>query len=155
MKILKDTREKTGWHFPFYEEIVVRDIKLDTGDYTTEILKDIIVVERKASVSEIAINLGKKKNKDRIYREFERMRALEKAFIVCEFPESEVYLFPEGQGFSAAQKAKIKMSGRFIRKLLREIEVEFPNIEVVFCDNKAEAEFFTHELFLEWENKYV
>lgn len=144
-----------GWHFPFYEEISVENIKLDTGDYTTEILRDIIVVERKASVSEIALNLGKKENKDRIYREFERMRALEKAFIVCEFSESDVYLYPEGQGFTTAQKTKIKMRGGFIRKLLREIEEQFPNIEVVFAETKESAEFFTHQLFLEWEAKYV
>ena len=83
------------------------------------------------------------------------MRALEKAYFVCEFSESDVYSYPEGQGFTTAQKAKIRMSGGYIRKLLREIESEFPNIEVVFCDSKEEAEFFVHELFEEWEAKYV
>ena len=83
------------------------------------------------------------------------MRALEKAFVVCEFSESDVYSYPDGQGFTPSQKAKIRMSGGYIRKLLREIEGEFPNIEVVFSDSKEDAEFFTHELFLEWENKYV
>lgn len=155
MKILKDTREKTGWHFSFYEEISIENIKLDAGDYTTEMLQDIIAVERKASVSEIALNLGKKENRERIYREFERMKDLEKAFIVCEFSESQVYSYPEGHGFTSGQKARIKMTGAFIRKLLREIESTFPNIEVVFCDSKEEAEFFVHELFSEWEAKYV
>ena len=57
MKVIRDTREKQGWDFIFYDNIDIVDQKLDCGDYTTESLKDIVVIERKASATEIANNL--------------------------------------------------------------------------------------------------
>ena len=82
MKIIRDTREKNGWEFPFHEVEMFSE-KLDCGDYTTELLRDFVVIERKATATEIANNLGKKTAKARFYREFDRMKDLRKAYIVC------------------------------------------------------------------------
>ena len=73
MKIIRDTREKIGWEFPFYDDVEIESKKIDSGDYTTELLQNKIVIERKASTSEIANNLGRKTAKARFYRECDRM----------------------------------------------------------------------------------
>jgi len=153
MKIIRDTREKTGWEFPFYDDVEVESKKIDSGDYTTELLQNKVVIERKASTSEIANNLGRKTAKARFYREFDRMENLRKAYIVCEFPESKVYEFPNNSGFSQAQISKIRMNGRYLRKLLNKIEEDYSNVEVVFCENRTAAEAFTYDILKFWEHK--
>ena len=61
--ILKDTREKNGWDFKSFDRcIAVADWGLRTGDYTVKGLEKHLVIERKASTSELAINLGKKRS---------------------------------------------------------------------------------------------
>ena len=154
MKIIRDTRERNGWNFFFHGAKFVSE-KLDAGDYTTDILRDIVAIERKASVVEIANNLGKKEAKARFHREFERAKTLEKIYIVCEFSESDVYAFPKGAGLRPKQLASIRMNGGYLHKLLEEIETMYPNVELVFCDNRESAEDFTYETLREWESKYV
>ena len=163
------------------------DQKLDCGDYTTENLKNTVVIERKASATEIANNLGKKTAKARFYREFEGMETLERAYIVCEFSESDVYEFPKNSELAFkiqdikdsieevtnvkltayAQKIldnrkealeklenrynRIRMNGKYLRKLIHQIEDDCPNIEVVFCGNRDAAEKFTYDTLSFWE----
>lgn len=153
MKIIRDTREKTGWEFPFYDDVEIESKKIDSGDYTTELLQNKVVIERKASTSEIANNLGRKTAKARFYREFDRMEDMTKAYIVCEFPESKVYEFPHNSGFSRAQISKIRMNGKYLRKLLGKIEDDYPNVEVIFCENRVAAEAFTYDILKFWEQK--
>jgi hypothetical protein len=153
MKIIRDTRERNGWDFAFYEGIELDSRKLDSGDYTTELLEDIVVIERKATATELANNLGKRTAKARFYREFERMKPLSKAYIVCEFPESNVYEFPKNSGLPKAQMAKVRITGNYLRKLLNDIRDDFENIEIVFCNSRDEAETFTHDTLTLWEEK--
>jgi hypothetical protein len=151
--ILKDTREKKGWDFSFYDvETSVGTIKY--GDYTTEKLKDIAIIERKASPAELAGNLGKKLNKERFYRELEQLKQFKHAYIVCEFPEVDIYEYPSVK--TGVPKSKIKycrMNGAYIRKLLYKIEEEF-ELEVIFCNNKQAAEKYALNLFKELEERY-
>lgn len=154
MNIIRDTRERNGWEFPFYEtELTSR--KLDAGDYTTDMLEDFIVIERKATTTEIANNLGKKTAKARFYREFDRMQDLRKSYIVCEFPESSVYEYPHNCGFTKAQLSSIRINGKYLRRLLSEIEENYDNIEVVFCENRDAAEEFTYNTLQKWESKIL
>lgn len=155
MKIIRDTREKNGWDFSFYDNIELHETKLECGDYTTEVLKDFVVIERKATATEIANNLGKKTAKARFYREFERMQDLHKAYIVCEFSETDVYQFPKNSGMSKAKMAKVRMNGNYLRKLMGQIEEDYSNIEVVFCANRNQAEEFTYDILKEWESKII
>lgn len=152
MRIIRDTREKNGWEFPFHEVEMFSE-KLDCGDYTTELLRDFVVIERKATATEIANNLGKKTAKARFYREFDRMKDLRKAYIVCEFSESDVYTFPHNSGMSQAQIAKVRMNGNYLRKLMSQIEYDYNNIEVVFCSNRENAEEFTYDTLSQWESE--
>ena len=70
--VIKDTREQDGWIFAPYDRCEGMEVDtLHTGDYTLKGFEDIVCVERKASVSEIATNLGKKKKA--FYNEMERM----------------------------------------------------------------------------------
>lgn len=153
MEIIRDTREKNGWDFAFYDDIQLASKKLDCGDYTTELLENFIVIERKATATEIANNLGKKEAKARFYREFDRMRNLRKAYIVCEFSESNVYEFPKNSGMSQAQIARVRMNGGYLRKLMGQIEQDYNNIEVVFCNDRDAAEKFTHDILKWWESE--
>ena len=62
-KVIKDTREQNGWFFTPYEKCSGMEVKtLHTGDYTLEGFEDVVCIERKGCVAEIAMNLGKKKN---------------------------------------------------------------------------------------------
>lgn len=153
MQIIRDTREKNGWDFSFFDQTEIINQKLDCGDYTTPKLKDIVVIERKATATEIANNLGKKTAKARFYREFDRMEGLEKAYILCEFSESNVYEFPHNSGMSQAQISKVRMNGRYLRKLIGQIETDYDNIEVVFLDDRNNAESFAYNILSFWEEK--
>lgn len=155
MKIIRDTRERNGWEFPFYDDVELISNKLDCGDYTTELLEGFVVIERKATATEIANNLGKKTAKERFYREFDRMKNLRKAYIVCEFTESDVYAFPRNSGMSHAQMSRVRMNGNYLRKLIGQIEENYSNIEVVFCSNRENAENFTYETLKSWEEELI
>jgi len=152
MKIIRDTRERHGWDFYFHNVELISE-KLDCGDYTTELLKDFVVIERKATATEIANNLGKKVAKARFYREFDRMKDLHKAYIVCEFSESDVYEFPRNSGMSEAKLARVRMNGNYLRKLISQIEMDYNNVEVVFCSNRDNAEEFTYDILQHWESE--
>jgi ERCC4-type nuclease len=153
MKIIRDTREKNGWEFPFCQDVEIISKKLDYGDYTTELLEDFVVIERKATATEIANNLGKKVCKERFYREFDRMKSIQKAYIVCEFPESDVYRFPHNSGMSKAKIAQTKMNGNYLRKLMADLEYDYTNVEIVFCSDRDSAEEFTYDIFKRWESE--
>ena len=59
--------------FSEYDKCSGMDVStLHTGDYTLEGFEDVVCIERKACVSEIAMNLGKKKNA--FNAEMERMK---------------------------------------------------------------------------------
>ena len=153
MKIIRDTRERNGWNFPFCDDVEIVSRKLDSGDYSTELLEDFIVIERKATATELANNLGKRSAKARFYREFERMKPLRKAYIVCEFPESKVYEFPKDSGMSQFQLAKVRINGKYIMRLVNNIKEDFQNIEIVFCEDRDSAETFTYNTLKSWEQE--
>lgn len=153
MNIIRDTREKHGWNFCFYKDVDIIDQKLPFGDYTTDRLQDKIVIERKATTVEISNNLGRRSARARIYREFDKMVNLEKAYIVCEFSELDVYRFPKKSGLRKHQIAQLRVTGKYIRRLMGEIEREYENIQVIFCDNREEAEYFTYHILKTWEDR--
>lgn len=81
------------------------------------------------------------------------MKDLRKAYIVCEFSESDVYTFPHNSGMSKSQIAKVRMNGNYLRKLMSQIECDYNNIEVVFCSNRENAEEFTYDTLSQWESE--
>ena len=87
--VIKDTREQDGWFFSSNDKCAGMEIgTLHTGDYTMKGFEDVVCIERKASVSEIAMNLGRKKKP--FQEEMERMRDFQFSFLILEF-EFEIF----------------------------------------------------------------
>lgn len=136
--ILKDTREKNGWDFESFDRcIAVANWGLKTGDYTVKGLEKHLVIERKASTGELAINLGKKR--EAFENEIERMSKFRWKYIVCEFSIDDLMNFPKNSGIPKKQIQFVRMNGKFMWKKLCEYQ-ENSGIQVVFCENKEHAE---------------
>lgn len=139
MNIIRDTREKYGWDFEAYPEIKVISKKLKAGDYTLEGCESKIIIERKASASEIATNLGK--DYDRFCREFAAVSSLCKKYIICEFDYNELLIFPKGSKIPEAQLHRVKVSGNFLKYRASQLEEKY-HVQFIFAGsrNNAEAE---------------
>jgi ERCC4-type nuclease len=130
--IVQDTREQTPWDFS-YEKTIAQEIgTLKTGDYTIRGLEDKICIERKASVEEIAGNLGKEYL--RFEKELERMKAHEHCFIICEFPLQDLVEYPFHRK-NAKLQSQTKISGKFLLKKILEIQMDY-NVHVIFAGSK-------------------
>ena len=133
--VIRDTREKDGWYFKEsdYCEGMVNQ-KLDTGDYSIQGLEDVLCIERKASVAEIANNIVD----DRFTRELDRMSEFKYKFLILEFGVEDILSFPVGSDIPKKSWNKIRISGRFILKRLAEIQIEY-GISVIPCGNNLAA----------------
>jgi predicted DNA-binding protein len=147
--VIKDTREQDGYTFEAFtgrytscKGMIVE--KLDTGDYSLEGLEDRLCIERKGRISELAINLGK--DKARFMREIERMKEFEFRFLVLEFSLDDVLKFPEGADIPERNMSKVKITGKYILKMLIEIQMNH-NIPIYFCDNKRNAKYLINSIF--------
>lgn len=164
--VIKDTREQDGWFFSEYDRCEGMELgTLLTGDYTIKGYQDVVCVERKASVSEIAMNLGRKK--EAFYNEIERMRDFPFRYILLEFSASDVidypmsvlnpqdrqlyqnYLLnggskPSGKRFDIVKETKI--TGKYLIKCLLEISIKY-EVNVIFCDNKHNAFLICNSIF--------
>lgn len=129
--VIRDTREKNGWYFKETEYCQgMLEQKLDTGDYSIEGLEDILCIERKGCVSELANNIVDK----RFERELERMEEFKYKFLILEFSLDDILSFPVGSDIPKKTWNKIRISGRFILKRLSEIQVKH-GIHVIPCGN--------------------
>jgi|TARA_Y100001937_G_scaffold103417_1_gene142585 ERCC4-type nuclease len=151
--VVRDTREQQGYFFKKFntcQGTVQR--KLDTGDYSILGMEDKVCIERKASVSEIALNLGK--GKYAFYNEVERMRDYEHKFIVCEFSMEDVMRFPEGAKIPKELKGKVKITGKYILRCLMEFAV-FNDVHVVFAGSERGAFDLISSLLKRINEKYT
>ena len=130
-KVIIDTREQQPWEF---ERCATASRKLDTGDYSVEGLEDILCIERKKSVSEIANNVTEKRFKDVI----DRMTKYKHAFLILEFDLEDIYRYPIGSNVPKHMWDKIKISPGFIIKNLLELKI-LDNIKVLFCGDPSNA----------------
>ena len=136
--ILKDTREKNGWSFKAFDKcLAVTRWGLKTGDYTARGLERDLVIERKASTGELAMNLGKKRKA--FEAEIERMSSFRWKYILCEFSIDDLMNFPKNSGIPKKNLKFVRMNGKFMWKKLCEYQ-EQNGVEVVFCDSKLDAE---------------
>ena len=87
--IIIDTREQQAWEFPRHS---TANKKLDTGDYSLGGLEDILCIERKKSVSEIASNITEKRFEDVL----ERMTKYKYTYMIFEFSLTDVLMYPQG-----------------------------------------------------------
>lgn len=132
--VIQDTREKKPWQFQLtgsIEDVVVR--KLDTGDYSIEGMEDKFMLERKASVNELFVNLGI--HWDRFTREMERAKSYKYKYLVIEATPTEIYY---GSQYS-------KMSGKFIMARLMRIMTDY-GVVPIFCGKTPYATTMIEQL---------
>lgn len=144
--IIVDTREQKPWSFPEHTTAVA---KLDTGDYSIQGLEDILCIERKRNVSEIANNITEKRFADVL----SRMSKYRFPFILLEFDLNDVLDFPIGSDIPKKLWDKIKIKPQFILKHLTEMCLLY-NIYVIFCGSKANAEIYAESIMNKVYSKY-
>lgn len=130
--IIVDTREQQPWTFDNY---AVAHRKLDAGDYSIEGLENILAIERKKSVNEIANNIIESRFKDAIAR----LAQHKYAFLLLEFDIQNVLNYPIGSNLPKRLWDKIKISPAFLMKHILEWQTEH-NIKVMFCGSSSDAE---------------
>ncbi len=146
--VIKDTREQEGYTFEKFngrytscEGMVVR--KLDTGDYTLVGLEDKLCIERKGSISELAINLGK--DKRRFMDEIKRMKDFPFKFIILEFTLEDVMDFPESSNIPEEKWDSIVITNKYMLKMLIEFQM-YDDIHVIFCGNRKNAKLTNNSI---------
>jgi hypothetical protein len=168
-EVIIDTREKCPYSF-FTE--VTKVTKLSAGDYSSSLLLNKLRIERKATTAEICLNLGRQKNKDRFFRELEKLKKFPHAIILCDFSESNAYEFPENSGIPKLRRpskyeiasgknnvgdwidtwGELRISGKRLRSLLYEVEEIIP---VVFAGSRDAGERYALQLIKKLEQAYV
>lgn len=135
-EIICDTREKKP--FQFYDRfgnlIECRHQKLNTGDYSLVGLEDLICIERKKTVTELAGNVVSK----RFIKELERMKQYKYKYLVLEFSLKNILGYPENQDLPWRIKNKIKVSGEFILTRICQWSLDY-EFEILPCDNRFKA----------------
>jgi len=146
--VIKDTREQEGYTFERFngrytscEGMVVR--KLETGDYSLVGLEDKLCIERKGSISELAINLGK--DKRRFMDEIERMKDFPFKFIILEFSLEDVMNFPEGSSIPEEKWDSIVITNKYMLKMLIEFQM-YDGIHVMFCGNRKNSKLVINSI---------
>lgn len=154
--IIKDTREQEGYTFEpsssryhTCKGMVVQ--KLDTGDYSLEGLEDKVCIERKASVVELANNVGH--DQARFLREIQRMSDFRYKFIVLEFSLSDLMNFPEGTNIPEEDWSKLKVTNKFMLKMIMEFQMNH-GIHVLFCGSKKNAKWAVLSILKRVNEKY-
>ena len=143
MQIIVDTREKYPWIFEDMDSSIIHQ-KLDTGDYAIEGYEDLLCIERKMSVAELAGNVTAK----RFGRELERMALFPHKFLILEFDYSDVDNFPLGSEIPKRVQSQIKVRGPYITKCLSRIMIKY-GVQVLFCGNKVYAEHIAYSIMKE------
>lgn len=92
--IIRDTREKDDHGYKFKASTSCAGMveeKLDFGDYAIQHHLDLIIIERKASVTELCNNIGK--HRERFERELQRMvdAKVARKYIVIEDYYSSIF----------------------------------------------------------------
>lgn len=152
MIVIRDTREQDPWSLNFFSEVKEYRVQgLKTGDYTLFGYEELLCVERKATPSEISINLGSKWKA--FEKELIRMKPIEHKYIICEFPEYYLDTFPVNSGIPERLWKKLRMSSEFLKMRLYQETIKY-NIQLIFSANKAEAEIKAIELFKEIQGLY-
>lgn len=129
--IIIDTREQLPWEFGYH---TTSNKKLDTGDYSIAGFEDVLAIERKRSVSEIANNLSEKRFLDVL----ERMNSIRYSFILLEFNLQDVLDYPHNSEIPQKLWSKLRVSGNYILKRLVEIQMQY-KIHIIFCGSTENA----------------
>lgn len=134
-EVVVDTREKQPWELASGRVLGREFRKLETGDYTVAGFEDILCIDRKASVSELATNVNQKRFK----KELERMKEIPHAYLILEANLSEVLEYPHNSNLPPHVKSKIRMNGSFLLRCLTRMEIKY-GFNVIFAGSRYYAE---------------
>jgi hypothetical protein len=144
--ILIDTREQNPWEFGAH---TTSREKIDTGDYTIEGMADLLCIERKQSVSEIANNITEK----RFPAFLERMSEIPHRFMLFEFDLEDVYEFPVGSDIPKRMWDKMRVTNNYILKQISLFHINY-GIHTVFCGDADNAEKMAVRIMRTIHDKY-
>jgi len=130
--IIVDTREQMAWEFGAH---TTSREKLDTGDYTIQGLENLLTIERKQSVSEIANNITESRFPAMLFA----ISEIPYRFMLFEFDLEDVYNFPVGSDIPKRLWDKLRISNNYILKCISRFQIEY-GIHVVFCGDSDNAE---------------
>lgn len=151
MIIIYDTRETKPWKFDVYDGWYSKKQKIDAGDYFAYGHETKICIERKASPEEVALNLGKTKNRERFERELVLANKMfDKFYILCEFSMSDLYDFPNN--LPERIRKNIRTTGAFIKKVLDGLSEKY-NIKVIYAGSRQQAQDKAKEIFATLEEE--
>lgn len=143
--IIIDTREQQPWTF---KNRTTATSKLDTGDYSIAGFENIVAIERKKNVSELATNITEPRFKDVI----SRLSSIKYSFMLLEFSLKDVLIYPIGSNIPKHKWQYIKISSNFILKNITDWQLE-NNINVFFCGSASNAENLAGYLLRKIYNK--
>ena len=103
-----------------------------------------VCIERKGCIEELAINLGQKKYA--FLNEIERMAEFPHKFLVLEFNLSDLIDFPDNSRIPEKNKAKLKITGKYMLKCLMEFQL-YQGIHILFCGNKRNGFLTVSSIF--------
>ncbi len=158
MIILCDTRETYPWKFDIYEGWYSKTEKIDAGDYVAVGHETSVVIERKASPSEIAVNLGQKSAVARFNREIVRaQKTFDKFIILCEFSLSDLYGYPKNLPDHVKAKlkedgVKLRTTGAYLKKILDGLIEEY-GITVIYAGSRDQAQDRAKAIFEKLEEE--
>lgn len=147
--VIVDTREQQPWGFANAEDIETVLNKLDTGDYTIAGLEDILCIERKKSVAELAKNVTEK----RFESELERMSKFPHKFLLLEFDYHHIEIFPKGSKIPRYLHKRLKVKSKFIMKSLSDIQIKY-GVHVIPCGNVHYAELVASSIIKRINEQY-
>jgi len=130
--VVRDSREREGegwfWKSSRYCDGTVRGT-LQTGDYTLQGYHEMLIIERKGSISEWATNI----TQARFERELERMAKIRFPFILLEFTLTDVMNYPIGSTIPKRLWGKLHFKGPYILKKTIEFQMKYDNVKIIFC----------------------
>lgn len=136
--IIRDTREKPnhGWWFD-EDDMCAGTVsrKVDIGDYSIEGLENLICLERKESVSELANNVIQ----ERFAKQLRSMKDFKYSFLLLEFDWNDIEGFPMNTDLPLPTKLKIEIKPSTIYGKLISAQLKY-NIKVLPCGDRICAE---------------
>jgi len=133
--VLVDTREKNPWELHSSRVLGREFTKLDTGDYTVPGFENILCIDRKANVNELAGNISQARFK----KELERIKDIPHAFIILEATLQDVLDYPHTADLPAKIRKKIRMNGNFLLRCLNRMQIKY-GFNIIYAGNRENAQ---------------
>ncbi len=129
-----DTREQRPWAFAS-SDICNGSLvkKMKTGDYCLLGEPEGLVIERKARISELAMNLVQA----RFDKEMTRMAQAAVPIVMTEFPFSDILEWPVSGGLSADKLEMVRTSGPFLASAIFRLQLAYPWVHFIFASVHA------------------